>query len=534
MKSLRSRLSLALPLLFAAALLNQGCAATVSPTSGTGGGTTTATTGSGGDGGGGAPSSCVVAADCAALTDACNTGACINGTCGKAEANEGAACDDGKACSLDDACHAGVCTPGGTKFCPSMDSCHVGDCDLTVDACVQVPGNDGGPCNDANACTGSGTCSAGECSPGPMIDCSFLDGPCSVGVCDPQIGCKIMPQGDGSPCDDGLFCTIADACNAGVCAGEANPCAPPNNPCLIGSCNEVMSLCTAVPGNNGAACDDGLLCTAGETCSAGQCLGGAPANDGVVCDDGDGCTAGTKCQNGACSNAVSVIMACVDGDACCPAGCADDADCAFKVLVLASDDPSGLDDVKSGLAATGAFKAVDVFDASGATPTLAQLAPYKAVLVYNNSPFVDPALMGDRLADYFDAGGQVVIAPGTNCDPVKLEGRFVNDGYLVLSIGAVDESFPADTLGLILEPQSPLVAGVNTIDAQFAARCFVAPVAGATVVAQWGAGVPLIGRGMVQGRKRVDLNFFPPSSTQGMQFWTGDGANLLRNALLYK
>jgi hypothetical protein len=514
-----------------AALASAGCPASVEPTGGSGGGSSSTTTGS--DGGGGAPA-CISAADCADFGDACNTGACINGTCGKLVANENGACDDGKACTQTDVCHEGVCTGGSLKFCPSTDSCHVGSCDVATDACVQVAGNDGGPCNDSNACTQTGSCSAGSCLPGPMVDCSFLDGPCSVGVCDPQLGCKTMPVGDGSPCDDGLFCTIADTCNGGACAGAPNPCAPPNNPCLIGTCNELMQTCVAVPGNNGSACDDGNLCTSGETCSAGQCGAGAPANEGAACDDGDGCTGGTKCQAGACAGAVSVIMACVDGDACCPAGCAADADCKSKVLVIAPDDLSGLNDVQSMLVATGAFTAVDIFDATNTTPTAAQLAPYQAVLVYDNTPFVDAVAMGDRLADYFDAGGRVVIAPGANCDPVKLEGRFVNDGYLVLAVGPVDDAFPSDSLGLILEPNSPLVAGVSSFFAPFAARCLVTPVPGAAVVAQWGGGLPLIARGTVKGRKRVDLNFYPPSNDLGMQFWMGDGAQILADALLYK
>ncbi|MEO7328454.1 MAG: hypothetical protein ABI193_07750 [Minicystis sp.] len=532
MKKLSSRLVSALPLLFAASLFNEGCSAAVAPTTGSGG-STGATTGSGGDGGGGS-NSCISAADCADLADACNSGACINGTCGRLEANEGAACEDGKACSLDDKCHAGVCVAGGFKFCPSTDSCHVGNCDLTVDMCVQVPGNDGGPCNDSNACTATGSCDAGSCLPGPMIDCSFLDGPCSVGVCDAQLGCKTMAVGDGSPCEDGLFCTINDVCSAGFCEGAPNPCAPPNNPCLIGTCNEGMGNCVAVPGNNGAACDDGSPCTAGEICNAGQCGSGAPANNGLACDDGDGCTAGTKCQGGLCAGAVSVIMACVDGDACCPPGCDADDDCSFKVMVIAPDDISGLMDVQSKLAATGAFKGVDIFDATNIMPTAAQLSPYKAILVYDNTPFLDSISMGDLLADYFDAGGQVVIAPGANCDSVQIEGRFVNEGYLVLAVGVVDQSFPADSLGQIFEPNSPLVAGVSTLSCPFSARCFVTPVPGATVVAQWGAGLPLIARGVVKGRKRVDLNLFPPSNDLGMDFWIGDGANILKNALLYK
>jgi hypothetical protein len=509
-----------------------GCSASVTPTSTGTGGSSSTSTGTGGSGGG--EIACVGADACKDLDDACNTGACVNGKCDKLPAHEGASCDDGKACSMNDSCHEGACVPGSLKFCPSEDSCHVGSCDLDLDACVQIPGNDGASCNDTDACTLPGTCSGGTCLPGGMIDCSFLDDTCSVGICDPALGCKVSPKAEGAPCEDGLFCTIGDTCKSGICSGAPNPCAPPENVCLVGSCNELMSVCTAVPGNEGLACDDGSLCTGGETCSAGQCTGGVPANEGVACSDGDGCTNGTQCQNGQCANPSSVIMACIDGDSCCPPGCDADLDCKSTVLIIASDDPEGSTDVQSKLVATGAFTKVDVFDAAFDTPSVAQLGAYQAVLLYVNMPLADPGAMGDRLADYFDGGGRVVIAPGANCDPVKLEGRFVDQGYLVLDIGAVDESFPSDSLGLILEPNSPLVEGVNMLDAPFAARCFVSPTPGSTVVAQWGAGIPLIARGLVQGRKRVDLNFFPPSAEMGMVFWTGDGAAILKDALLYK
>jgi hypothetical protein len=62
-----------------------------------------------------------------------------------------------------------------------------------------------------------------------------------------------------------------------------------------------MDKCTAVPGNDGAACDDGSPCTDGTTCSAGVCSNGAPVNDGTACDDGTSCTMGETCSAGACT-----------------------------------------------------------------------------------------------------------------------------------------------------------------------------------------------------------------------------------------
>ena len=51
---------------------------------------------------------------------------------------------------------------------------------------------------------------------------------------------------------------------------------------------------------------------------------------------------------------------------------------AQKVLIVAADDPAFVADVRSKLESTHLVTAVDVFDASAATPTLDQLTPYDA------------------------------------------------------------------------------------------------------------------------------------------------------------
>jgi hypothetical protein len=111
---------------------------------------------------------------------------------------------------------------------------------------------------------------------------------------------------------------------------------------MIGSCDEANNKCFAVPGNDGAACDDSNDCTAGETCSSGSCIGGQPTNEGQACDDADGCTSGTTCSAGVCTNATSTITQCIDADQCCPPGCSD-SDCLFwQSGVLQNIDESEL------------------------------------------------------------------------------------------------------------------------------------------------------------------------------------------------
>jgi hypothetical protein len=337
---------------------------------GAGGGTTVGTTSSTGAGGSTGP--CVMKEDCAALDDPCNVGTCINGTCEKTPANESGSCDDGQWCTENDACHLGACVGGTEKYCPSPDSCHLGLCDEAAKACASAPGNDGAACDDGDACTYAGVCSSGACLKGSPVDCSAFDSECGTGQCVPGVGCQTVPKNDGAPCkdpggtpcttgqcqagacigvptptgtpcDDGLFCTVNDACDGGLCSGQPNTCAAPGNVCMMGTCNEAAKTCIAVPGNDGGPCDDHNDCTTGDQCAAGACQPGVPANQGIACDDHDGCTAGTTCESGACTNAQSEITQCIDGDMCCPAGCATDHDCLYwRTGVQQNVDPAAL------------------------------------------------------------------------------------------------------------------------------------------------------------------------------------------------
>ncbi len=54
-------------------------------------------------------------------------------------------------------------------------------------------------------------------------------------------------------------------------------------------------------------------------------------------------------------------------------------------------------------------------------------------------------------------------------------------------------------------------------------------------MARWGGGgqEPLVVRGRRGSRTLVELNFWPVSSSVASDWWTGDGALLLRNGLKY-
>ena len=221
----------------------------------------------------------------------------------------------------------------------------------------------------------------------------------------------------------------------------------------------------------------------------------------------------------------------------CPSGAATACD---SVLIVHAD-PKYVTDVQTTLQSTGAFNKVECFDASTATPTSAQLASYDAVLVYSNRDFWNAEILGDRLATFHDNGGGVVVAMyanSGNLDGNILAGAYgtAANGYALLNYNLGGKSDIADSLGEVLELQSPLMAGVTSFTSSLASRSTAPVITGrAVVVVKWSGGgkEPLVVRGVRGSRTLVELNFFPVSSRTLSNQWTGNGAELLRNALKY-
>ena len=99
------------------------------------------------------------------------------------------------------------------------------------------------------------------CNLGTPVSCD--DGNlCTTDSCAPATGCSHV--NNTLPCNDGNICTMNDACEGGVCTGPNLNC-DDGNGCTLDTC-DLQTGCVHTP-SPGSACNDGNVCTAGDTCA---------------------------------------------------------------------------------------------------------------------------------------------------------------------------------------------------------------------------------------------------------------------------
>jgi hypothetical protein len=194
--------------------------------------------------------------------------------------DEGALCDDGNACTVEDRCDgAGACVSGSALECDGR--CDTGTCDPTS-GCVRTPA--GGACEDGDQCTVGDSCTAGGvCVTGSPRAC---EAECLTGECQPSVGCLAHPATTG--CDDADACTEDDRCS-GVderCLGGPGVlCEDDEDPCTLPICDAEIG-CTTEPAPDGTECPASDACHGPPSCVDGGCDPGPE----IACEDGDPCT----------------------------------------------------------------------------------------------------------------------------------------------------------------------------------------------------------------------------------------------------
>ena len=219
-----------------------------------------------------------------------------------------APCDDGDACTTDDACKDGACAAGAQTSCDDGNNCTADSCDAEAAACIHAPVAE--PCDDGNGCTVVDVCDNGACTAGKGKDCN-----------------------DGNPCTDDTCAPADGGCkhtSKPGCVGALKPCEAPFD-CAVGVCDVVAHVC--VP------CLESTDCGPGYNCAKQQCVVATPCASGAdckatqqVCDKDDG----------VCVDCVSADD-CADQQACVENGCVTTVPCkSDKTCQVVCDKDQGV------------------------------------------------------------------------------------------------------------------------------------------------------------------------------------------------
>ena len=211
--------------------------------------------------------------------------------------------------SVDADSDVSLCDPSTCAAKTAGNPCQTSSC--VAGACLTA--NVDGPCDDGIACSVGDACASGVCQPGTAATCDDSN-PCTDDTCDLKLDCQHAPN--VLPCNDGNPCTQTDVCNAGACSG-GNPviCSALDQCHTSGVCDPANGKCTdpAVP--DGLACTDQNGCTLKDACQSGICVGA----DAVTCSASDQCHDAGTCDTstGNCSNPPSADgLGCNDANAC--------------------------------------------------------------------------------------------------------------------------------------------------------------------------------------------------------------------------
>tara|TARA_B100000683_G_scaffold235576_1_gene239466 strand:+ start:2282 stop:4777 length:2496 start_codon:yes stop_codon:yes gene_type:complete len=276
---------------------------------------------------------CLTHDDCSGDTPYCN------------EANECVAClsdadcDDGALCNGEEVCNANsTCEAGTPVACSDGDACNGEEtCDPNTGACLS--GSD--PCLATSAidiCEPTDSETGYVCQEVSCLSDADCDG--DTPYCDAQnecVACLVDTHcDDGAPCNGGETCNADNTCEAGTpvtcsdgdaCNGEetcdatTGACLSGTDPCLATAAIDICEpadnsngyVCQEVTCTEDSHCDDGNLCTTGETCNLETNL--CNAGDLVVCADEDPCNGEETCvpETGECIDGTSP---CADGETC--------------------------------------------------------------------------------------------------------------------------------------------------------------------------------------------------------------------------
>lgn len=178
-------------------------------------------------------------------------------------------------------------------------------------------------------------------------------------------------------------------------------------------------------------------------------------------------------------------------------------------------------DIEASFIEDGRFGRVEAFQVNDLDPEDIDFRDWDAVFVWAEEPFNDPVELGDRLADFVDSGGGVVVggyAFGANASgqDASLGGRLVTGGYLPLTQGGTHSGAVGPQAGDYgTQPFGVHESMLFVIRFYGGTGSFhtkgLAPTQNALVTMAWEDGDPLVAVKTAGGGRVAAMNFFPVS-----------------------
>ena len=215
--------------------------------------------------------------------------------------------------------------------------------------------------------------------------------------------------------------------------------------------------------------------------------------------------------------------------------------CQMDLLILSGGDFDDNQVVADLFAATPGVTTSTFFYVNQ-TPGLATLRQYDVVLLFIDGLFNETLTLGNELAEYVEAGGNVVI--GSFYWQARSDGGFGSPGWGNLEsydpftanvnsfTGKGGATYATDLMATGSIVAHPLTLGVNLVESVAGYSAGVTAKPSTTVVASWSAGDPLIGyRILGSGQRMVAVSLFPAASIPTQAF--GDLQVMWENAVTW-
>jgi len=190
------------------------------------------------------------------------------------------------------------------------------------------------------------------------------------------------------------------------------------------------------------------------------------------------------------------------------------------ILFIVSD-PEGWSEARRDLLEYWDIQGIDMYNGQIGTPSLDFLQQYDAAIVWSNIVFDNSTMLGNRLADYLDSGGGVVLLQFCFAITWELQGRIMSS-YSPFAAGA--NRHETRTMGWH-NPSHFLMTGVNAISDYYTANVTIQN--GGITVASWDDSSPFVAYN--PNNHMVAINGY----IGGAQQFTGDMMVLVHNAINY-